>query len=249
MRITLLANAGLYIEIEDKRFLLDAIHYDEEYVFSRLPKNLCWDMLHGVGKYANVENILLSHFHPDHFTQKELISYINNNNVREFFSSEKINKRSELIKCLKENNVSCNIIEKQGKKNFKIGNVDVSAFYTPHLGEIYKDVINICYILKGEDKSVLFIADGDYQEEFFIDNLANENINAVFVTPIFFNNKKGRAILENIIRAEKTVIYHIPFEEDDKKHYYQIALRDSKRFNEQIKNTEILHLKEQLIVI
>ena len=225
MRITLLANAGLYIEIEDKRFLLDAIHYDEAYVFSRLPKNLCWDMLHGVGKYANVENILLSHFHPDHFTQKELISYINNNNVREFFSSEKINKRSELIKCLKENNVSCNIIEKQGKKNFKIGNIEVSAFYTPHLGEIYKDVINICYILKGEDKSVLFIADGDYQEEFFIDNLANENINAVFVTPIFFNNKKGRAILENIIRAEKTVIYHIPFEEDDKKHYYQIALR------------------------
>ena len=58
MRITLLANAGLYIEIEDKRFLLDAIHYDEDYVFSRLPKNLCWDMLHGVGKYANVEKML-----------------------------------------------------------------------------------------------------------------------------------------------------------------------------------------------
>ena len=52
MRITLLANAGLYIEIEDRRFLLDAIHYDEAYVFSRLPKNLCWDMLHGVGKYT-----------------------------------------------------------------------------------------------------------------------------------------------------------------------------------------------------
>ena len=68
-------------------------------------------------------------------------------------------------------------------------------------------------------------------------------------TFIFFNNKKGRAILENIIRAEKTVIYHIPFEEDDKKHYYQIALRDSKRFNEQIKNTEILHNKEQVIII
>lgn len=249
MKITLLANAGLYIEIDDERFLIDALHYNNDHEFSRLPKNICWDMLHGVGKYSNVHNILISHFHPDHFTLKEVMSYIKNNDVREIFSSDKINKRKDLINCIKDSEIKCNIIEKAQKKNFKVGKIEISAFYTPHLGEIYKDITNICYILKGENKSVLFIADGDYREEFFIKNLENENIDVVFVTPIFFNNKNGRAILENVIKANKVIIYHIPFEEDDKRHYYEISLRDSKRFKNQIKNTIILHTKEQFVNI
>ena len=40
MKITLLANAGLYIEIDDERFLIDALHYNNDHEFSKLPKNI-----------------------------------------------------------------------------------------------------------------------------------------------------------------------------------------------------------------
>jgi len=244
VNIQLIANAGVVAEYNGIRFLIDGLQGETDTAFSKIPEDILKDMLAGKGKLSNIDYILFSHEHPDHFAPRYVCEYLKNNEVRAvFLPGKRSGDINVLTENLKENTKNCQLIELQekGAARYKLrDDIFITAFAAVHMGPQFADIVNYCYLLTLGTKSILFTADADYKEENFTNALAGVCVDAVFVNPLFFNNPAGRRIIEKTIKPGKVIIYHIPFEEDNTFLLRKMVLRDIGRFKNDVYETNAL---------
>jgi hypothetical protein len=118
--------------------------------------------------------------------------------------------------------------------------LSLKVFSAVHAGEQYADVKNYCYLINFAGRKVFIISDSDYDSEYFSKMLKNEEIEAVFVNPLFLNNKIGRKVLTDAVKAERVIVYHLPFAEDDKYKMRQMVSRDAEKYKEELPEIDIL---------
>jgi hypothetical protein len=70
--------------------------------------------------------------------------------------------------------------------------------------------------------------------------LENEDIEAVFINPLFLNNKRGREVITKSIKPKKLIVYHIPFADDDKYKMRKMVSRDAEKYEDQLPEINIL---------
>ena len=68
LRVTLLANAGLLLEYEGTTLLIDGIFHSRDVPFSSLPQDVWQKLLRGDAPFGNIDYLLFTHHHPDHFS-------------------------------------------------------------------------------------------------------------------------------------------------------------------------------------
>lgn len=229
VRLTLYANAGVCVEYRGIKLLIDGLFAYHQTGFSNLPESLLCGMLNHSGPGQDMDYLLFTHFHPDHYSSELTREYIRNNQVKHLFLPENDYKLQEL---LIKNRYSYTVMNSsmEACQTFQIEpDMTVTAFPSIHMGEKYLSVIHYCYILTLGEKSVLFTSDADYTESNFADALNGRNINTVLVNPLFINNKSGRDLIESVIKPKEVGIYHIPFIHDDCFGLQKIVSRDIKR--------------------
>ncbi|MHC1720165.1 MAG: MBL fold metallo-hydrolase [Clostridiaceae bacterium] len=253
VKITFIANAGVLAEYGGIRFLIDGLQGEEESSFSKVADKTLKYMLAGEGKFKNIDYILFSHEHPDHFAPYYLMQYLKNNNVKRVFLPENdSNTIIGLPQYMKESGIGCELIKLQKGEwlQYKLReHILVTVFGTLHMGPHYADIMNYCYLLNLGTKNILFTADADYLEENFTDALSGVDVDAVFVNPLFFNSKAGRNLIKNIIKPREVIIYHIPFAEDNTYSLRKIVLRDMEKFKSDAYETKALLYEGQSIEI
>ena len=102
--------------------------------------------------------------------------------------------------------------------------ISVQAFMVPHLGEEYRDVPHVCYLLRFDERRVLFTADSDYLHEDFL-RLADTPLDAVFLNPLFYQAYYDRRLFHGHFDTDTLCVYHVPFREDDRMHMRDMAWR------------------------
>src|SRR5690554_2838714 len=85
IRITLIANAGVFIEYGRYRFLVDALHQEKDHPFSVVGVEKMKELIDGRGPYKDVEYILYTHCHSDHFSRRHTEAYLKNNRIEALF--------------------------------------------------------------------------------------------------------------------------------------------------------------------
>ena len=55
---TLIANAGILLEIDGIRFLIDGLHHSSQYPFSPVPQAMLDQMLRGEGPFRDADFLL-----------------------------------------------------------------------------------------------------------------------------------------------------------------------------------------------
>ncbi|MDO4719256.1 MAG: MBL fold metallo-hydrolase [Peptostreptococcaceae bacterium] len=251
MKITLLGNAGIYIEAEGKRILVDGIYKAKGHPFSPLPPDVFWNMKRGVGRYAHADYLLFTHFHPDHYSEEDVIDYLRANAVKKVLLPSRNPQASRLISHMEREEVSFFIFEDRRCKNQPLPSEDffVGAFQCRHLGKQYEAVSSLCCSIKLEKKTLLFTGDADYDKRCFEKGLGDISVDAVFVNPLFFNHRSGREILREVIRPAKVILYHLPFEKDDKMKFREIVQRDRAKYGEIFPNIAVLQDPQQSLSI
>ncbi len=79
---TLIANAGILLEIDGIRFLIDGLHHSSQYPFSPVPQAMLDQMLRGEGPFRDADFLLFTHDHPDHWSPALTQAYLQANCVR-----------------------------------------------------------------------------------------------------------------------------------------------------------------------
>ena len=255
IKITLVANAGVLVEHNGIGLLMDGIHHEEGYPFSQVSENDMELMRQGADIFANLDYLLFTHEHPDHFTPQYVSEHIRLRSAKGVFLPN-ANDGSPALALL------LNHLEKLAIPHYTLGlepgktkrfavadDLVVTVIGTRHMGPQYQAIRNDCFLLTLGGKNLLFTGDADYVAGYFENALAGVTVDAVFVNPIFYHNSNGQEIINEVFRPRDIVIYHMPFEEDDTLHFSHMVTSDIDRHGRPEIQTHVLSREKESIYL
>ncbi len=227
IRVTLLANAGVLLQYRGIALLLDGIFGKRDNPFSELPDG-CWQaMLREEPPFARLDYLLFSHYHPDHFAPEMVRELLEHRTVKGlFYPEDGAPQVRSLSDWLRQWGVPCVLLSPRTDRAVVQVEPDISvqAFIVPHLGEEYRAVPHVCYLLCFDGRRVLFTADSDYLHEDF-SRLAATPLEAVFLNPLFYQAYYDERLFHGHFNTDTLCVYHVPFREDDRMHMRDMAWR------------------------
>lgn len=241
LHVTLLANAGLLMEYRGTKLLIDGIYGPENHPFSNLPPRMWEEMKQGEGIFRNVDCLLFTHAHPDHFSPQMTAEYLTHRTVKGVFLPQTRSVReSALPRLLQDKGIpAAYLTEETDHMGWKVApDITVRAFSTLHLDKKYHHVHHFCYLLSFGEKNVLICADVDYISEDF-SRIGRFPLHAAFVNPLFFSQLRRRRFFRGELKAEHICIYHVPFSGEDTMHVRPSLANEMVKFPAEQK-TEVL---------
>lgn len=218
--VTLVANAGLLIQCGKYRILLDAIEDAGPYPFSSTPKGILDEMISGDGEsvFKNVDFLIFSHGHPDHFSPKLVQRYLTHNQIRRMVCAPAEDAAFlELMGWMGSEGIPVWKLKwERGKKHqYRLTKeICLTALCMKHMPHIFPKDLCSGLLLQYEGKQALFLTDCSFEEAEPLREFQGTPLDAVFLNPYFYYNEQGREILSRY-QAKKTILYHIPFEGED----------------------------------
>ena len=188
IRVTLLANAGVLIRYRDTALLLDGLFGRKDNPFSLLPPGCREAMLRAEPPFERLDYLLFTHYHPDHFDPEMVQALLERRRVKGlFYPKDESPAVQKLSRWLRQEGIPCvPLCRDTDRAAIQIEpDISVQAFMVPHLGEEYRAVPHVCYLLTFDGRRVLFTADSDYLHEDF-SRLADTPLYAVFLNPLFY---------------------------------------------------------------
>lgn len=217
LSIEYIANEGVLITTDSTRILLDAIHrqYKPEYAFT--PDNILSKIEAAQYPYKNIDLILVSHNHADHFSAESIAAHLRNDNESVLASSDQV--IDEVEKSLgdapfdKKRLVRIKYAWKESSE-MEFKGVKIRFLGLLHANseiESYRQIQNFGHLIEIGGKKLLHIGDADmFVKNFDAFDLEKENIDVVFAPYWFVLSPVGRAILNKELLAKKVVAVHMP---------------------------------------
>ena len=242
--ITLLANAGILLHFNDTSILIDGIHVNEGAPFSGLSDQMLSDLIDGKNIFKNIDFILFTHCHTDHFNANYTERFLMNNHVKGLIMPNRQTQKYSSLRqtgLMQADHMVLLDIPLTLKKYFQLTyDISLTVFNSVHAGEQYADIENFCYLINFCGVQLFIIGDADFRSEYFEKMLHDAKIDIAFVNPLFINNKRGREVINNAIKPKHLVIYHIPFKNDDKIKFRKLVSNDILKHNDDLPPVTVL---------
>lgn len=233
VKVTFLVNAAILLEFRGIKLLIDGIYDENGHCFSNLSTEQWESLKTGQGEFSNIDYLLFTHEHGDHFSAKRVAEYLEYQQPKAIFMSahgsaalERLKKQVEQkgIPCVLLDAALCRKAVFRPEKDIRI-----KALQTRHLDRIYWDMPHFCYLIECGEKKLLFTGDVDFTQERFPD-LKGVLLDAVFVNPLMSHSKEGKRLLsDGTLQAKMKIVYHIPFAGEDKMMIRRVAEQEMQR--------------------
>ncbi len=204
--------------------------------YTKPPQKVLNKVISGKKPFNDINLVIASHSHSDHFGAEPVIRFLDNNPKTVFVSSgfvvDKIRKYPESYKIHKSRIKEVTPAWNSSKK-LRIDGIDLRFLSLNHNapGEKAK-YLTLGTLIKIGGKKFLHLADHipDSNSEYFETfQLQKENIDVLFADDHFLTSFAGQAILNKYIAPKKIVVMHINFRNYERtlkkiKRYYPKAL-------------------------
>lgn len=224
IKISQVVNAGIIIESSNTKILIDGIHNDKSTEYDTIGNELMDEIIYGNGKYQNINYLLYSHQHIDHFNKEKNLEYIKNNKVEKLLISD-FNDRelinNEILTELKTDyfEVSSMNFNQTGIRYFKTRHLEENKYGTSH----YSFIISI------KNKNILYVGDADYSKDELKEPLKGYKIDIVISPFLIATAASGRILLKNI-SPDLLILNHLPNKDNDIFSYRNITEKAIKRY-------------------
>lgn len=206
--VTLSANAGVAIDFGGHRVWVDALHDQKVDGFSAVCPSLQKQMMQS-SAFSNPECICYTHCHPDHFSE-ELTA-----EAKTLWPNTKL--------YLPENMFPEQILVQGQSVSYREGNLTLHFFRLPHEGAQYAGCIHYGILLSLEGKHILIPGDCQVAADALEQAVQDVPIDLALLNFPWLTLKKGHTFLQEVLQPKKTLLYHLPFEEDDINGFRQAA--------------------------
>lgn len=218
-----IGNSGVLVVHENVRILIDGIFTSGPY-FSEMPQAMKKAVFSMDSPYKDVDYLIFTHRHMDHFSKEYVKEYLKKNQVKKVLlpinhgiAWDGLESQGELELPSEKARLVVAYYASQGKcfEAQLAEDIFVRCYRSIHMGGVqYRHTNHYMIELKIAKHRLLFVADADVVDENFANIERNKKVDVVFVNPLFFQSTKGQREIERF-HAEKIVLYHLPFEEDD----------------------------------
>lgn len=146
IEITYISNAGILIQYEKVRILVDALQDSGGYPFSGIPEEITDQMFcsDNHSMYNDIDFLVFTHNHPDHITPDLVEKYLKFNKVKRIIWPEETNPIFEPLNAwIKENGIrTWNIKMERGKLHeYKLTeDIKLYSLCTKHMKQIFPKV-------------------------------------------------------------------------------------------------------------
>jgi L-ascorbate metabolism protein UlaG (beta-lactamase superfamily) len=219
LAITYIANEGVLISAGDKQVLIDGLHreYKPDYLF---PAPALLSTLEQAREpYNNIDVLLVSHLHLDHFHPESVGLHLKNNKSAQLISSEQI------VSGVKEKFANFPEIESRVKQvtpgwksqtTVEHAGIKIKVLGLKHSGSNFTWIQNLGHVIEIGGKKLLHIGDADMTAENFSSfRLHEENIDIAFIPYWFLFSEKGRALVTEQFRPKQIIAVHVSPSEAD----------------------------------
>ncbi|MFV0497624.1 MAG: MBL fold metallo-hydrolase [Candidatus Fimivivens sp.] len=228
-------NSGLYFWDGKTGILVDGLHGGANIGFSDMPPEICKQLDEKSGFFSHLDGILFTHFHPDHFDRKKLLSAIQSPTPPLVYGPS-----------LPETTVASHRIFSDTWL-FRVGDVHVLSTKTCHDGERFKNALHHSLLLRFGQESFFIAGDALLQESRadLLINFFNAPITAAFINVYQAFSKECFDFMRKL-QPQRIFLYHLPFERDDTFDYFSLAQRALKRFPTDLPKLELLEQMQWL---
>lgn len=213
LEITYIANEGVLLEKGAKKVLIDAIFdgYFDDYLHPS--DRLREDMTEGISPYNDVDVVLVTHRHRDHFETQATGKFLKAHEESTLLSNYQVADSLKLdyddFRLISSRVIGHDrtllTIEKE------INDIKIISFFIEHAGgRRDPPAENLCYIIDFDGQSVLHLGDADMDFERFEQlNLSQYEIDIALIPYWYMSDRTGREILSRI-EAINLVGIHFP---------------------------------------
>lgn len=165
-------------------------------------------------KYCpQLDYIFFTHEHPDHFNKHKVIEFLAKQPHTKVIANNIVT--SELGEKIDPERLVC-INGKDSKEGLSLGEgVEAEVFYSTHMGMQYKNIINLCMILKWEGKKILIPGDAEPRELLMSSKLEGQKLDFLIVPFPYITLNSVRKLVKESIRPEQILVIHLPSKEED----------------------------------
>jgi len=240
--VTYISNAGVLLKLNDKKILIDGFCksiYNP--IYKDIPSDICDQITLGVPPFDNIDLMLITHEHPDHFYAESIGEFLKYNlNVFVISTCEVISK----IKSLVDYNVYTRLIDLNPalhqREKIKVNGISIQAISMIHDGKEYADVSNLAYLID-YGKTILHLGDAAPSKANFESlNLKKYQIDLLIANFPYVLLSLARRIVQNYINPQKIAIVHLPYQELDKYGWIKATKRSYQRVENEFIKTEFL---------
>lgn len=248
---TYVSNAGLLLELYDKKILIDGFCNSILPIYKNPPNRLKEKMILGAPPFNNIDILLVTHHHSDHFDSKSTGEFLKNNKDTFVLSTSKVIKEI--------NNVYCEIEEGRliiakpllySREDTYIKGINIQSISMLHQGEEYQDVENLGFLIEIGGKKVLHVGDAKPIKENYMGlGLTHKNIDLLVVTFPYVGVHTGRQVIEKYIKPQKIAVIHLPHRELDQYGWIDATKKSYRRVQHSFVETVFLEEIEATIEI
>lgn len=214
LEVTYIANEGVLISSEGRHVLIDGLHrqYKPDYLFP--PPDLLRKMEAAQSPFDQIDLVLVSHIHLDHYHAESVGLHLKNNRKAVLVSSQQVVEGLEkdfadyrLIK----SRVKAITPQWKEKSDLNIAGISITIMGLRHGSERFRSIQNLGHIIRLGGKKLLHIGDADSSAENFEGfRLVDERIDIAFIPYWFLLYKSGQAIVRDYIKPRHIIAVHIP---------------------------------------
>lgn len=211
--VTFIANEGVLISVNNSKVLIDALFDNPNPEYEAPPKDMQENMVSGQAPFNNVELVLVTHNHPDHFSPSLAARFMESNPNAVFMAAD------DTVSALKEHikewkRVQDRIISldlKPGEITERtVKEIEIKTFRTLHSGD-RESPHNLMYLIKLNGRTIFHEGDSDGKLATFKElGLDEEKIDLALVHFWFPLHPEGARILQEVLQPEHTGLIHLP---------------------------------------
>jgi L-ascorbate metabolism protein UlaG (beta-lactamase superfamily) len=220
LEITYIANEGVLISSGGKQVLIDGLHreYQRAYAFLPAPQR---DLIETAkAPFDNIDLILVSHQHLDHFHPESVGLHLQHNPGAALVSSQQVidevEKKFKGYEAIKAR-VTGATPPLKGRMALKAAGIEVEFLGLGHGTERHASIQNLGHVIKLGGKKLLHVGDADTSAEIFAQfNLDEEGIDVAFIPYWFLLGEAGQTVIREHIKPKHIIAVHVSPSEGEK---------------------------------
>lgn len=239
-----LANCGVFLKTPTASILVDGFCEETEF-FEGLSSDTFDAMCNGDPPFDEIDYILFTHQHADHFDATRLFLYLQSRPIKGLFLPvSEPEALTELYAFLKEKNLPAMLPEgKNGARlECQIPDGRIRAIPVDHSGPEYQQVNHYALLVELMGRRYYFSGDSIFTDDSQRNAIAAEPVDYAFFNPYHLNHPNGRAII-SAVQAACTSIYHLPPANKDFFRILSQAIKDAATYGDRIKHLRLLKKK------
>lgn len=214
--IIYVSNAGVLINLNNKKILIDGLCNSELPIYKNPPAEIRNQMIKGISPFDNIDLMLISHHHGDHFDPYSIGEFLKLNSNTTVISTNEVISR---IKTETNYENLPNLIglnpTLHGEEKITAREINIQAISMTHDGKDFEHIPNLAFIIKS-GINIMHTGDSSPSKENYSHlNLLQDKVDLLIAPFPYVGLPSAREIIRKYINPRKIAVVHMPHKELD----------------------------------